>query len=88
LVTNIPEVYIVTGNNYFVATDDADTIETAEFHKLLNEAMNEDLSAVEKTGCVKYGFDLNDLPIVTFLPKLGLNTANNDKDKDIGTLKI
>lgn len=63
-------------------------MESIEFNKLLNEAINEDLTAIEKTGCVKYGFDLNDAPIVTFLPKLGFNTVPNEKEKDIGKLCI
>jgi len=63
-------------------------LESIEFNKLLNEAINEDLTAVERTGCVKYGFDLNDAPIVTFLPKLGFNTVPNEKEKDIGKLCI
>lgn len=70
------------GNN------ETDAIEAIEFNKLLDEAINDDLTAIEKTGCVKYGFDLDDLPIVTFLPKLGFNAVNNEKDKDTGTRRV
>ena len=83
MITNVPDGYVSADDS---GDNEADTMEAIEFNKLLNEAMNDDLTAIEKTGCVKYGFDLNDSPIVTFLPKLGLNTVHTEKEKDIGTL--
>ena len=84
MITNVPDDYISADDG---GDDETDTIEAIEFNKLLNEAMNDDLTLIEKTGCVKYGFDLNDLPIVTFLPKLGFNIVHNEKDKDIGMFR-